>query len=81
MSSYNGWYNKKTWLVNVWLGDYFTELQEESGIVIDADFVEQEIDQYLENLSLEGSSLLSDLINCAVGEIDCREIASHFGNE
>jgi hypothetical protein len=41
----------------------------------------QEIDQYLENLSLEGSSLLSDLSNCAVGEIDCREIASHFGNE
>ena len=41
MSSYNGWYNKETWLVNVWLGGYFTELPEESGIVIDADFVEQ----------------------------------------
>jgi hypothetical protein len=81
MSSYNGWHNKETWLINVWLGDYFTELQEESSTVINADFIEQEIDQLLENLPLDFSDLLSDLINCAVGEIDYHKIASHFGNE
>ena len=40
MSCYNGWHNKETWLVNVWLGDYFTERQEQDDIVIDADFIE-----------------------------------------
>ncbi|MDG2406727.1 MAG: hypothetical protein P8M25_17865 [Paracoccaceae bacterium] len=80
MSCYNGWHNKETWLVNVWLGDYFIGLQEQGDIVINANFIEREIDQHLENLSLD-AGLLSDLINCAVGEIDYHEIASHFGNE
>jgi hypothetical protein len=80
MSCYNGWHNKETWLVNVWLGDYFIGLQEQGDIVINANFIEREIDQHLENLSLD-AGLLSDLINCAVGEIAYHEIASHFGNE
>ena len=81
MSGYNGWHNKETWLVNVWLGDHFTELQEQGDILIDADFIEQEIDQLLENVTLDSSSLVSDLLNCALYEINYWEIASHYKNE
>jgi len=80
--SYNGWSNKETWLVNLWLGDLFTEDQEE-GIEITADYIEQIVDEMASAL-LDGpdaNGFMTDLFNCALGEINYHEIAEHYKQE
>jgi hypothetical protein len=74
MSGYNGWKNKETWLVNLWLGDYFTDLQEE-GHPITEDYIREMVEEFTED-KLEG--FLADMLNCALGEIDYRELAAHY---
>jgi hypothetical protein len=76
--SYNGWKNKETWLVNLWLGDWLTCEQEE-GQEISAEYIESMVQDMLDNAKLDG--FLSDMMNCAIGEIDWHEIASHYQNE
>ena len=78
-TGYNGWKNKETWLVNLWLGDYFAELQEE-GTTIDADFVMLTVEEMCES-NTTGSGFMIDLLNCALGEIDYREIAQFYATE
>jgi hypothetical protein len=79
--SYNGWKNKETWLVNLWLGDWLTCEQEE-GQEISAEYVREMVN---EMASAAGESdmngLITDLLNCAIGEIDWHEIASHYQTE
>jgi len=80
--SYNGWKNKETWLVNLWLGDMFTEDQE-AGTEITADYIEQLVDEMASAL-LDGpdaNGFMTDLLNCALGEIDYHEIAEHYEEE
>ena len=80
--SYNGWSNKETWLVNLWLGDMFTMDQEE-GIEITADYIEEIVDEMASAL-LDGpdaNGFMTDLVNCALGEIDYHEIAEHYKQE
>lgn len=61
MTTYNGWANRETWLVNVWFGDYFAKLAEE-GTEVDAvfiqGFVEEHVDEYI-----EPSSFLADMLD------------------
>jgi hypothetical protein len=38
--SYNGWKNKETWLVNLWLGEAFT-MDQEARIEITAEYIER----------------------------------------
>ena len=74
--SYNGWANKETWLVSLWLGDYFQQ-EIECGQEITSAHVKDTINNMLaDSPALWG--LFSDLLNCALGEIDCHEIASHY---
>ena len=74
--SYNGWTNKETWLVNLWLGDYF-QAEIEDGQEITAAHVKDTINNMLADAP-ELWGLFSDLLNCALGEIDCHAIASHY---
>ena len=77
--SYNGWSNKETWLVNLWLGDVFTMDQEE-GLKITADYIEEQVEMQIENSGgFEGFML--DLLNCALGEINYHEIAEQYEQE
>ena len=80
MMSYNGWSNKETWLVNLWLGDSLTMLHEEWGDLT-ADDIEQQVDVFVEECSGEMNGLIADLLNCALGEIDYHELAEHFVEE
>jgi len=80
--AYNGWINKETWLVNLWLGDMFTEDQE-AGTEITADYIEQLVDEMASAL-LDGpdaNGFMTDLLNCALGEIDYHELAEHYDEE
>ena len=76
MSGYNGWKNKETWLVNLWFGDYFTDLQEE-GQNITEDYIREMVEEFTAD-KLEGNGFLVDMLNCALGEIDYRELAAHY---
>lgn len=79
MTTYNGWKNKPTWIVNVWLGDYLQESLQESDIrdVYDAsgylrDIVE-EITQG-DTATVEGG-FVTDLLTYVMAEIDYYELA------
>lgn len=74
--AYNGWKNKETWLVNLWLGDIFT-MDREEGSEITRDYIKEQVQLQLENVvGLEGFML--GMMNCALGEIDYHELAEHY---
>ena len=80
--SFNGWSNKETWLVNLWLGDLLTEDQEE-GIEIAPDYIEELVEEMASAL-LDGpdaNGFVTDLFNCALGEINYHELAEHYQDE
>lgn len=81
MSDYNGWTNKETWLVNLWLGDYFAECAEEGQIVTE-DFIRETVEEMcsVDGKSVEGG-FMADLLNCALGEINYHEIEHHYEPE
>ena len=74
-NTFNGWSNKETWLVNLWLGDMLQQ-DKEDGIEITADYIENTIDEIMEPDGLDGFQL--DMWNCAVGSVDYQELASHY---
>jgi hypothetical protein len=73
----NGWKNKETWLVNLWLGDTFTE-QAEDGQKITEGFIRETVDYLVDSTSHWCDPMVRDLLNCALGEIDYAEIAKHY---
>jgi hypothetical protein len=78
--SYNGWKNKETWLVNLWLGDSLT-MDQEAGCEINAAYIELMVDEMVcESMASHDVclGLIADLLNCSLGEIDYDELASHY---
>lgn len=82
--AYNGWKNKETWLVNLWLGDMLT-MDQEAGNEISADYiellVEDMVDGALDRGARSFSGFVIDVLNCALGEIDYHELAAHYEEE
>ena len=78
MSDYNGWTNKETWLVNLWLGDDFAQISEEGEVITEA-FIRETVEEICETetKSVEGRFLL-DLLNCALGAINYDELERHY---
>lgn len=75
--TYNGWTNKETWLVNLWLGDGLPEMIDPTDSLSD---IEDRIKELVEMITDEvtQAGLLADLLNCALGEINYRELAEHY---
>ena len=73
--SYNGWLNRATWLVNVWLGDYLSELPDDEKTPEALESICAEICN--EGESLE-NGLMSDLLSVAWGSIDWRELSESY---
>lgn len=81
MSGYNGWSNKETWLVNLWLGDLLTQDQENGGEVT-ADYVRDMVEEMASAAGEDDmNGLITDLLNCALGEINYNELAQHYTPE
>ena len=74
---YNGWKNKETWLVNLWIGDSLT-MDQEDGIEITPCYIEELVEELAEGFYESGNGFMVDLLNCAIGEIDFREIAEYY---
>ncbi len=82
--AYNGWKNKETWLVNLWLGDMLT-MDQEAGNEITADYIEMLVEDMVDGALDRGArnfnGFVVDLLNCALGEIDYHELADHYVEE
>lgn len=81
--SYNGWKNKETWLVQLWMGDMFQDMANEGyydGMDIDdiAERLEASVVDYTDDTVKEQSGLIADFINMCLAEIDFRELAAHL---
>jgi len=78
---YNGWTNYETWLVNMWFGDCFAAMQEDTGNM-SADALE---DFVMEMLESEGNipqyGFAADIMNAALREVDWDELAEHYAVE
>lgn len=74
---YNGWTNRETWLVWLWLGDAFTDMfQEEPGYAFDSDYVEQFTRDCIDQEALVPSfGLASDMLGGCLARVNWHEIA------
>lgn len=72
--SYNGWTNKETWLVNLWLGDNLAEMTEQ-GKEMDGRYVEAYVSEFIPNI---GCPFTSDMLACAMGAVNWDEIADSY---
>lgn len=72
MADYNGWTNKDTWLVNVWFGDWITEMVEENREDSTPDMIEELVE--MERPELDG--FWSDVIGML--DVNYHELAEHF---
>lgn len=79
-TEYNGWTNRETWIVNLWLTNdesYYTDLM---AIAKDFDSTcaqAEEIERYVHWLidTGEPAGLVSDLLSTSLGRVDWYEIA------
>jgi hypothetical protein len=73
---YNGWTNKETWLVNLWLADSLVT-DSESSMDIDSHWV-REVAQDMIDGPISDFGLVKDLFDCAFARVNWEEIASHY---
>ena len=78
----NGWKNKETWLVNLWLGDSLA-LDYDALVNITPEYIEALVGEMVEQVTWgsDHENLIIDLLNSALGEIDYRELASHYNDD
>ena len=76
-TTYNGWTNYETWVVNLWLDNdgYYNNCEHRST---DAYQLGQMIRDDLEQLQPEVTGLWADIINAAMREVNWKEIGASF---
>ena len=79
-NKYNGWTNRATWLVNLWMGDNF-QMDAEEGIDVDEDYIRECIVHQQIEMVEATSGLIQDLIGGALAEVNYRELAAHYSAE
>jgi len=72
-NDYNGWANRETWLVNVWLGDYFSEVALDGQHRM-ADYIESTVYDMLDDADMP--DMFKDFID--LGCVDYRALADHY---
>jgi len=86
--TYNGWTNYETWLTNLWFDglefdDFIQDLSDDlktKDAVLEwcADYLEQLVNDFIDDATPRVSGFIADLINSAYQEIDFRDIAEHY---
>ena len=71
--SYNGYSNRETWIVALWL-DNDEGLYEAANQCQSPSELEDMIDELRDELIGENANLITDLVNGALGRVDWREI-------
>tara|TARA_R110000744_G_scaffold181314_1_gene300434 strand:- start:493 stop:804 length:312 start_codon:yes stop_codon:yes gene_type:complete len=80
MTEVNGWKNRETWLVGLWMmDDMFENFEDEyhDGADIHMDDIKDLVLDTIEEIHIEGkvhSGLGQDLLNTALAQVDWREL-------
>lgn len=76
-TTYNGWTNYETWVVNLWLDNdgYYNNCEYRSN---DAYQLGQMIRDDLEQVQPEVTGLWADIINAAMRQVNWKEIGAAF---
>jgi hypothetical protein len=72
-TDYNGWTNRETWVINLWMGDYFQQVANDGEHLL-ADYIEETIWGMLEES--EVPPMFQDLID--LGVVNWQELADHY---
>ena len=72
-TDYNGWTNRETWVINLWLGEYFQDVAND-GQSLMADYIEETVWDMLEEA--EVPPMFKDLID--LGVVNWQELAAHY---
>ena len=75
--AYNGWTNKETWLVNLWV-DYSDVEMHQDGIEMDPSSIEAYVWEIIPTIECH---FTADLLACAMGKVNWHELAEHFSEE
>ena len=83
-TTYNGWKNKETWLVNTWYMDempaYFEGVEQYHVEPYELGEAVTYVAEECEALSSLPAGLLSDFINTCWGEVDWHSLAGHLND-
>ena len=83
-TTYNGWKNKETWLVNIWYMDHmpehFADVEQYHVEPCELEETVVYIAEESEALSSLPAGLLSDFISTCWGEVDWHELAEHLND-
>ena len=78
-TEYNGWCNRETWVVNLWLTNDECYYQELCSIIKSFDTTDEqaeEIEQYAHwIIDVNEASMTTDLLSTSLGRVDWHEIA------
>ena len=81
-TTYNGWKNKETWLVNIWymdsMRDFHADMDQYHVEPNELKEAVMYIAEECEVLSSLPAGLLSDFINTCWGEVDWNSLADHL---
>jgi len=72
-TDYNGWTNRETWVINLWLGEYFQDVSND-GQSLMADYIEETVWDMLEEA--EVPPMFKDMID--LGVVNWQELAEHY---
>lgn len=77
-TTYNGWSNRETWVVNLWLTNEECYYHELSSIIKNFDTASEqaeELEQYVHwIIDSDGASMVRDLLSTSLGRVDWYEI-------
>ena len=74
-NTYNGWTNRETWVINIWLGDYFQEVSDEAEL--DADYIEEIVWEMFTEADIP--PMFADMIDLNV--VNWQELVDHYTTE
>lgn len=80
-TTYNGWTNYETWLVNLWIDNEYdiNMWQDRAREINDVYYLADEIKQFYEdNNPIDGNGLYCDLLSSAMQQVDWNLIAAHI---
>lgn len=86
-TTYNGWTNRETWCVNLWLGNEQATHSDIQNIVSESAELYQAgdaISSYVEQLLGEErttATMSADLLGCALARVNWREIAEGYWSD